>query len=406
MRWSRLLVVLLGAFLLSPQLAHAQAASATLVGTVKDTSGAVMPGVTVTARNLETGEVRTTVTAEDGAYRISNIPRGRYEVTSELAGFKTVKQEDVQLTVGDTVRLNFALDVGSLAETVEVVSTAMQVNTEEGRISYLVDEKRVSELPLNGRNVMSLIDLQPGAVSNPGNAVLGGSAGGDTAFMNGQRNRATNFLLDGTDNNDQFTAGRVAVNPSVDTVQEFRVATNSLSAEFGRNSGSAVLVVTKSGTNRIKGTAYTFLRDNALDAKTVFAQKTDPLKFKQFGGTVGGPIRKNRTFFFGSYEGLRLTRGVTLRRTVETPEYRQLVISQFPNSVGAFLFKNFPSPNPTTNIRDTGRPVAGLATDSILNTPRPADQPQLRACRAATCTGTQRRPCSTASPTSATPSSR
>lgn len=369
MRWLRLSAFVVVSLLMAPHLALAQASSSTLVGTVKDSSGAVMPGVTVTARNLETGESRTTVTADDGGYRVSNIPRGRYEVVAELEGFKVVKQEDVLLTVGDTVRLNFSLEVGQLSETVQVVSTAALVNTEEGRISYLVDEKRVSELPLNGRNVMSLIDLQPGAVSNPGNAVLGGSAGGDTAFMNGQRNRATNFLLDGTDNNDQFTAGRVAVNPSVDTVQEFRVATNSLSAEFGRNSGSAVLVVTKSGTNRFKGTAYTFLRDNSLDAKTVFAQRTDPLKFKQFGGTIGGPVFKNRTFFFASYEGLRLDRGVTLRRTVETPEYRQLVISRFPNSVAAFLFKNFPSPNPTTNIRDTGRPVAGLATDSILNTP-------------------------------------
>jgi hypothetical protein len=371
----RVHLVLALVLLVNPSTAFAQAASATLVGTIKDTTGAVLPGVTITAQNSETGEVRTTVTNTDGAYRITNLPRGRYSVTSELSGFKTVRQEGVLLTVGDTVRLDVSLDVGDIAETVEVVSQASLVNTVEGRISYLVDEKRVSELPLNGRNVMQLIDLQPGAVANPGNAVLGGSAGGDTAFVNGQRNRANNFLLDGTDNNDQFTAGRVAVNPSVDTVQEFRIATNTFSAEFGRNSASAVLVVTKSGTNNFDGTAYEFLRNDALDSKTVFASRKDPLKFNQFGGTLGGPLRRGKTFFFASYEGLRLTRGVSLRRTVETPEYRNLVINRLPNSVAAFLFSNFPAPNPTTNIRDTGQPVPGLATDNVLNTPGIATNP-------------------------------
>lgn len=358
-----------------PVLAFAQSTNATLTGTIKDSSGGVLPGATVTVRNLETNETRSVVSSGDGLYRVTNLPRGRYDVTAELEGFKSVTQSNVLLTVGDTVRLDVTLEVGSIAETVQVTSSAVLVNTEEGRLSYLVDERRVSEMPLNGRNVLQLIDLQPGAVANPGNAVLGGSAGGDTAFVNGQRNRANNFLLDGTDNNDQFTAGRVAVNPSVDAVQEFRIATNTFSAEFGRNSASAVLVVTKSGTNDLRGTAYEFLRNDALDARTIFAQRVDPLRFNQFGGTAGGPIVKNRTFFFGSYEGLRLTRGVTLRRTVETPEFRDYVIRTFPNSVAAFLFQNFPAPAPTLNIRDTGRPIAGLATDSTLNTPGVATNP-------------------------------
>ncbi|MBA2303169.1 MAG: carboxypeptidase regulatory-like domain-containing protein, partial [Acidobacteria bacterium] len=211
----------------------AQSASASLTGLVKDTSGAILPGATITARNVATNEVRTTVSNTEGLYRLTSLPRGTYEVKAEVQGFKTVSQSDVLLTVGDTVRADFELSVGQLSETVNVSSQASLVNTEEGRISNLVDEKRVSELPLNGRNVMQLIELQPGATSNPGNAVLGGSAGGNSAFVNGQRNRANNFLLDGTDNNDQFTAGRVAVNPNVDTIQEFRVSTNNFSAEFG-----------------------------------------------------------------------------------------------------------------------------------------------------------------------------
>ncbi|MFN8061551.1 MAG: carboxypeptidase regulatory-like domain-containing protein [Vicinamibacterales bacterium] len=362
-------ILLLSVFASTGVAAGAQSTDATLTGTVKDTTGAVLPGVTITVRSTGTNETRTTVSADDGKYRVTNLPRGDYEVQSELAGFKSVVQADVRLTVGDTVRLDFTLELGSVQETVTVTSQATLINTEEARLSYLVDEKRVSELPLNGRNVMQLIELQPGSVANPGNAVLGGSAGGDSAFVNGQRNRANNFLLDGTDNNDQFTAGRTAVNPSVDTIQEFRVATNTFSAEFGRNSASAVLVVTKSGTNQFKGTAYEFLRNDALDARSVFAAKKDPLRFNQFGTTAGGPIRKNKTFFFASYEGQRVTRGQTVIRTVETPEFRDLVIRQYPNSIAALLFKNFPSPTPTTNLRDVGRPVPGLATDSARNTP-------------------------------------
>ena len=169
---------------------------------------------------------------------------------AELEGFRTVSQSGVLLTVGDTVRLDFTLEIGTFTEVTQVTSQAALVNTEEGRISSLVDEKRVSELPLNGRNVFQLMELQPGATGNPGNVVLGGTAGGNSAFMNGQRNRANNFLLDGTDNNDQYTAGRVAVNPNVDMIQEFRVSSNNFSAEFGRNSSSVVNVVTKSGTQR------------------------------------------------------------------------------------------------------------------------------------------------------------
>jgi len=328
-----------------------------------------MPGTTITVRNRSTNETRTTVSSADGLYRVTNLPRGTYDVKAELQGFQTMTQTNVLLTVGETVRLDFAMAVGGLNETVSVVSTATLVNTEEGRISNLVDEKRVSELPLNGRNVFQLMELQPGATGNPGNAVLGGSAGGTSAFVNGQRNRANNFLLDGTDNNDQFTAGRVAVNPNVDMIQEFRVSSNNFSAEFGRNSASVVNVVTKAGTNDFHGTAYEFLRNDALDARTVFAAKVDPLKFNQFGATNGGPIVRNRTFYFASYEGLRVTRGTTLVRTVETPEFRQLVAQRFPNSIANFLFQNFPAPAPTSNIRDTGQPVAGLATESAANNP-------------------------------------
>jgi hypothetical protein len=353
----------------------AQSATATLTGTVKDTSGAVLPGVAITARNTATNETRTTVTENDGLYRVPSLPRGTYEVKAELQGFKTLTRSDVLLTVGDTVHVDVVLEVGAVAETVQVTGSAPLVNVDEGRVSYLVDEKRVAELPLNGRNAFQLMELQPGASANPGNAVLGGTAGGTTAFVNGQSNRANNFLIDGTDNNDQFTAGRTAVNPNVDLIQEFRVSANNFSAEFGRNSASVVSVVTKSGTNQYHGTGYEFLRNDALDSKSIFATKKDPLEFNQFGGTNGGAIVKNKTFYFVAYEGLRLTRGTTLLRTVETPQLRALVAQKYPNSIANLLFTNFPSPTPTSNIKDVGRPVTGLLTQSPRNDPSVVNNP-------------------------------
>jgi hypothetical protein len=218
------------------------------------------------------------------------------------------------------------------------------------------------------------MELKPGAAANPG-TVLGGTAGGNTAFVNGQRNRANNFMLDGTDNNDQFTAGRVAINPNVDLIQEFRVSTNNFSAEFGRNSASVVNVVTKSGTNQLHGTAYEFVRNDAFDAKSILSAKKDPLKFHQFGATNGGAVVKNKLFYFAAYEGLRLTRGTTLLRTVETPEFRQMVAQLYPNSIANLLLTKFPSPAPTSNIRDLGRPVPGLQTESIANNPSVATNP-------------------------------
>ena len=362
-------------FALLPSSAFAQAASANLTGTVKDSSGGVLPGVTITARNVGTNDTRTTVSESDGLYRLNSLPRGTYDVRAELAGFKTLAKSGILLTVGEIVRLDFTLEVGAVAETVQVQGRSSLVNTEEGRLSYLVDEKRVAELPLNGRNAFQLMELQPGASANPGNVVLGGSAGGNTAFINGQSNRANNFLLDGTDNNDQFTAGRTAVNPNVDLIQEFRLSTNNFSAEFGRNSASAVNVVTKSGTNQLHGTAYEFIRNDTLDSKSILATRKDPLRFNQFGATNGGAIAKSKLFYFVAYEGLRLDRGTTLLRTVETPEFRQLVAQRFPNSIANFLFTHFASPPPTSNIRDVGQPVTGLQTQSILNDPTVSSNP-------------------------------
>ena len=256
-----------------------------------------------------------------------------------------------------------------------VESQARLINTEEGRISALVDEKRVSELPLNGRNVFQLMELQPGATGNPGNVVLGGSAGGDSAFMNGQRNRANNFLLDGTDNNDQFTAGRVAVNPNVDIVQEFRVSSNNISAEFGRNSASVVNVVTKQGTNRVHGTALRVLpqrRDGREDRvrHRQGSARVQPVRRHDGRSDPTGQdvLLRSATRDCASHAASRWC-GPSRRRSSG-----RWCAALYPNSIGNFLFQNFPSPNPTSNIRDIGRPVAGTRQRQLAQHARRRDQ--------------------------------
>lgn len=351
-----------------------QPVGATLIGTVKDISGGVLPGVEVTVHSPETGEERTVVSNAEGLYRITDLPRSHYQVSALLLGFKTA-QARILLTSGETRTLDLQMAIGELSESVTVTGADTLVNTEEGRLSNLVDEKRVVELPLNGRSLLQLMELNPGATANPGNTILGGPSGGNTAFINGQRNRANNFLLDGTDNNDQFTAGRLASRTNLDAVQEFRVSANNFSAEFGRNSAGQINVVIKSGTNDFRGSLYEFQRNDALDARTTFAREVDPLKLHQFGASLGGPIAKDRTFLFASYEGLRSTRGQTFVRTVETPEFRALVARQFPNSIANLLFAEFPAPTPTSDFQDTGHPVSGLQNDTIGNTPSLGENP-------------------------------
>jgi hypothetical protein len=240
--------------LLLPSSVFAQTTSATLSGTIKDTSGGVLPGVSIEARNVATNDTRTAVSETTGVYRFTNLPRGTYAVKAELQGFKTA-QSQVVVTVGDTVRLDLAMEVGALAETVQVEGHSPLVNTEEGRLSYLVDEKRVAELPLNGRNAFQLMELQPGASTNPGNAVLGGSAGGNTGVHQRSEQQGQQKLSPRRHGTTTISSPPAA-RPSIQRRSHpgIPISTNNFSAEFGRNSASAVNVVTKSGTNQLHGT--------------------------------------------------------------------------------------------------------------------------------------------------------
>ena len=289
----------------------------TLSGIVRDSSGAPLPGVAVTARNVATELVRSDVTGAQGRFIIALLPPGEYEIRAELSGFKPHIRRNLQLTIGQTLTLDVTLDIGSLSEEVTVSGDASLVNTSSAELSYLVGSEAIERLPLNGRNYTDLALMQPGVLAYPhrdGGSVVAHGLG---MSINGQDPRSNVYLLDGTLQND-FTngpAGSAAGTAlGTETVREFRIESNAYSAEFGRNSGGQINVLTKSGTNNFAGSGYMFHRNDALDARNYFdvGEKPD-FHRNQFGATFGGPLRENRTFFFVGYEALieRLGRSIS-----------------------------------------------------------------------------------------------
>ena len=327
--WTRLLLPL-ALLVWSSGAVWAQSNTARLVGTVKDSSGAVLPGVSIQASSLETGLSRTVTTNDLGDYVITNLPVGRYEVTAELSGFKRLKQGPLQLLVTQTARIDLTLEIGQISETVTAESTAPIIDTETNTLGSVIDETQMKEIPLNGRNFIQLGHLVPGTTTGPPAATtVRTRQGGVSLTANGQRQDQNNWLLDGVDNNAQFF-GMVVIVPSVDAIREFKVQTSNYSAEFGRSAGAVVSLETKSGTNRFSGTAYEFLRNDVLDAAEFFAARDAagqkikaPLTFNQFGASFGGPILKDRTFFFANYEGKRVRRGKTVGSFVPTAAMRE-----------------------------------------------------------------------------------
>jgi len=310
-------LVLLSSLISVPAFAQT---SATLAGRVADTSGAVLPGVTITAVHLGRTISRTGVTDADGRYVLAALPVGTYEVRAELSGFKPVARTGIALTVGQAAALDFSLEVGGLVETVAVVGVAPPVNTRTGELSYLVDSSAIEQLPLNGRNYTDLAFLQPGVTPFPfrdGGSVVAHGLG---MSVNGQDPRANVYLLDGTLLNDMTNgpAGSAAGTAlGTETVQEFRVETNAYGAEFGRMSGGQLNVITKSGSNTLRGSAYQFHRNDALDAKNYFDTTGKPTFTRnQFGVTAGGPVKTDKLFYFAGYEGLRENLGRTITSAV------------------------------------------------------------------------------------------
>ena len=307
--------------------AGAQVTSAAIVGTITDSSGGALPGVTVTARNVDTGFNRTVPTDEVGAYRLDFLPIGKYSIEVVLSGFKTVSRSGIVLNVNDTVKLDVSLEVGGLSETITVEGETPVVNTATADISKTVEAKQIESLPIVDRNVYSLLDITPGVQSN-NNGVASASAGTSNltlgfpeqrTLINGGADGGTgsvNYYLDGGIN---MTALRNTGNilPNPDAIQEFKVQTNSYNVEYGRFASGIINVITRSGTNAFRGSAFAFTRDGDLNAKEWGStQARPPLSRNQYGGTLGGPIAKDRTFFFGTYSGLRQTTQTFLNNAI------------------------------------------------------------------------------------------
>ena len=324
-RLAFLFVVLLACPLAA--IATAQITTATIVGTTTDSSGGALPGATVTARNVDTGFTRTVASNTDGAYRLDFLPIGNYVVQVTLNGFKTSSRSGIVLRVNDTVRVDASLSIGGVTETVTVEGAPSEVNTATSDISRTMEAKAIESLPLVNRNVYSLLDLMPGVQSN-NNGVASASPTTSTlvlgfpeqrTLINGGADGGTgsvNYYLDGGINMTGLrNTGNILPNP--DAIQEFKVQTNSYSVEYGRFASGVINVITKSGTNRNRGSAFEYTRNQRFDAKD-WGSLLDkpPLKRNQFGGGLGGPLTRDKTFFFSSYSGLRQTTSTFLNTAI------------------------------------------------------------------------------------------
>jgi hypothetical protein len=295
----------------------AQQITGSIRGTVSDPSGAVVDAATVTANQTETGLSRTAMTDRAGAYVLLELPVGHYQLQVEAKGFQRYLQQGIILNVNETATIPVRLAVGAQTQQVDVMADAQLIQGTVTSLGKTVSEREVLDLPLNGRNFTQLGLLQPGVVPlTPGLAEAGGSLRDGQAYaVNGQRPESNNFLIDGANNFNGVDGGFV-LKPPVDAITEFRILTHNANAEFGNSLGSTTNIITRSGTNRFHGALWEFLRNDVFDATNYFASTTEPLKQNQFGGTFGGPIRKDKTFFFGYYEGFHNRQGETDSSTV------------------------------------------------------------------------------------------
>ena len=324
---------LLSALIVLAICGQAQNIRGTILGTVRDESGAVVRGAKVTVNHISTGLTRTETSNEVGEYLFAQLPVGEYTLSVEQSGFKKTERTGILLQVDDKLRQDVTLPVGQLTETVAVEAVAPVTSTDSATVGNVVDNKKVTELPLNGRNFLQLNLLVPGAnqgVKGSQNQTQGGSIS-----VNGAREQANNFLLDGTDNND-LAINQYSVAISTEAIQEFKVQASTYSAEFGRSGGAQINIATKSGNNEFHGVLYEYLRNADLDAKNFFDRPgaIPPFKRNQFGSSLGGPVRKDKTFFFFNWESTRVRQSVTRVATVPTPAMKSGDFSALlPNTV-------------------------------------------------------------------------
>ena len=301
----------------------AQQITASIRGTIADASGAVVQGATVRAKQIETGLTRTATTDRTGDYVLLELPVGHYQLQVEAKGFQRYVQEGITLNVNETATIPVHLVVGSESQQILVTGDAQLIQDTVTSLGKVVQEREILDLPLNGRDFSQLGTLQPGVVPlTPGLKEAGSSLReGQGYAVNGQRPESNNFLIDGANNFNGVDAGFV-LKPPMDAITEFRILTHNSTAEFGNSLGSTTNIVTRSGSNRIHGALWEFLRNDSLDATNYFANTTEPLKQNQFGATFGGPIRKDKTFFFAFYEGFRNRQGETAGSTVPSLKER------------------------------------------------------------------------------------
>ncbi|MGB2665939.1 MAG: carboxypeptidase regulatory-like domain-containing protein [Candidatus Acidiferrum sp.] len=336
---------------------RAQEISASIRGTVTDGSGGAVNGAKVTAINADTGLQRTAVTNSQGAYLLVELPVGRYRVEAEAQGFKKYVQEGISLDVNQQATVAVHLAVGTATQEIQVTSDAPIIETTSTNLGQTVGEREILDLPLNGRDFTQLGLLQTGVVPlTPGLLEAGGPAREGQAYaVNGQRPESNNFLIDGADNFDTVDGGLV-MKPPIDAIAEFRILTHTANAEFGHSTGSTTNIITRSGTNDYHGTVWDFFRNNAMDAKSFFAGSVEPLHRNQFGGVFGGPIKKDKTFFFLYYEGVRDTQGETTRATVPSDAERTgNFADQCPLNNGTFNPQGLCIDNSTGQVSQNGQ---------------------------------------------------
>src|SRR5258706_8292913 len=342
----------------------------TLLGAITDTQGGVMPGVAVSIKNTNTGAERSVVTNNTGEFVAASLAPGHYQIVAHVDGFAD-QTRDVDLGPAQTIAVNLKLNPGSIAENVTVSGAAPLIDTATVSVGQVMQERTVQEIPLNGRHFVDLGPLMPGGSTSPQNANLSAPLRGQGSFSfmsAGNRETSVNMMVNGINLND-LSNSQVTFQPSINTVSEFKVDNSTFSAEYGRNSGAIVNVATRSGSNQVHGEGFDFYRDQKFDSRNYFnppsldtAGNVTPQSLfnrKQFGVNLGGPVVKNRSFFFGSYEGLRHLQGVDMNSGTLTGAQRAAVS----DPLAKRLLQYIPVANDLTGTRTIGSPLAPVTID-------------------------------------------
>ncbi|HEY0565683.1 MAG TPA: carboxypeptidase-like regulatory domain-containing protein, partial [Terriglobales bacterium] len=360
MKRSLRIILSLALLLFTPLLALGQS-TGNIQGTVMDNSGAAIPGATVTIKNLGTSLTRTVTTDANGNYLVPALPSGNYSIDTNAKGFQHQLVQSAPLNVASNVVQNFRLAPSSVTETVTITEEPPQIESGTITVGHTIEQKVVQDIPLNGRHFVDLGLLIPGTVTPPQNGFLTAPLRGQGSFAintAGNREDTVNFMINGVNLND-MVQNQITFQPSINTVSEFRVDNSTYSAEYGRNSGAIVNIATRSGTNQFHGEGFEFIRNNDFDARNYFNTKPtlqSPFKRNNFGVSLGGPIIRDKTFFFFSYEGLRQRQGLTINQPVLSATDRAAVT----NPVSQQLLSFIPQANDAT-----GKTFVGSATAPV-----------------------------------------